>query len=272
MTDVADVPDYRARFDLAGRGYIVFGAGQGIGRQTAHALHQCGATVVCVDSDEGRAAQVAAAVGGIPVVADVTQPASVRAAFETALAGLGRLDGVVDIIGGSRGAFLEDVDEAGTAAELALNLTQALTVAKEAVPLLSHGGSLTFVGSVAGLAAIPRQAVYGAAKAGLHHLVRSLAAESGYRGIRINVVAPGFVETPRMAERFSADDWSELAAATPLQRVGRTDEIAAAILFLASDLASFVTGHVLVADGGVTIPLRVRQEPSRAQLAGEGRP
>ena len=270
MTPASDaVPSYLGRLDLSGRGFVVFGAGQGIGRQSAHALRQAGAKIACVDLDEARAGAVATEIEGFPIVADVTQPGEVDRAVAAAASHFGRLDGIVDIIGGSRGGWVEDLDEAQALAEIGLNLGQAMQVARAGSRALSaHGGSITFVGSVAGLASIPRQAVYGAAKAALHHFVRSAACEMGHAGIRVNVVAPGFIATPRMNARFSPDDWAELEAATPLQRVGGTDEIASAILFLASDLAGFVTGHVLVADGGVTAPLRVRSGPSREQLTG----
>jgi NAD(P)-dependent dehydrogenase (short-subunit alcohol dehydrogenase family) len=263
------VPAYSAKLDLGGRAHVVFGAGRGIGRQSAHALRQAGAHVVCVDLDEGRARAVAAEVGGLALAADVGVAGKVDRVLDAAAAHLGRLDGIVDIIGGSHGAWVEDIDEAQAASEIAFNLGQAMQVTRAGARLLgTQGGSMIFVGSVAGLTSIPRQAVYGAAKAALHHFVRSAAAELGHRGIRVNVVAPGFIATPRMNDRFSPKDWAELKSATPLQRVGLPDEIAAAILFLASDLASFVTGHVLVVDGGITTPLRVREEPSREQLAG----
>jgi 3-oxoacyl-[acyl-carrier protein] reductase len=255
--------DYGARFSLAGRGFVVFGAGQGIGLQAAVALRQAGANLVCIDRDAGRAAEAAATVKGAHIVADVTEPGAVEASLREAWDRLPRLDGVVDIVGLSQPVWLEDVSDENVADALALNLTHCIKVAKVAGALMGEtgGGSLSFVGSAAGVASLPRLSLYGAAKAGLLHFVRSAAMELGPKGVRVNAVSPGYVKTPRMAERLSADHWRQLEQATPLGRPGVPSDIASVLLFLASDLAGYVTGQNIVVDGGVTVPLRVFDRP-----------
>ena len=116
----------------------------------------------------------------------------------------------------------------------------------------SGGGCLTFVASVSGLTSAPRHAVYGAAKAALMSWVRSLAVELGPSGIRANAVAPGVVWTPRVSGMLGEPGRDLQGGNAPLRRVAETTDIAAAILFLCSDLASYVTGHTLVVDGGVS--------------------
>jgi NAD(P)-dependent dehydrogenase (short-subunit alcohol dehydrogenase family) len=121
------------------------------------------------------------------------------------------------------------------------------------------GGSLVFVGSLAGLATLPGQVAYGAAKAALHHLVAGAARELGPRGVRVNAVAPGFVHTPRLNSLLSTEQWAQIDAQIPLGSAAQPAEIAATILFLSSDLASHVTGQTLSVDGGVGRNLRLPQ-------------
>jgi NAD(P)-dependent dehydrogenase (short-subunit alcohol dehydrogenase family) len=116
----------------------------------------------------------------------------------------------------------------------------------------SGGGVMVFVASASGLTSAPRHAAYGAAKAGLMSLVRTAAVELGPSNVRVNAVAPGVVWTPRIAEMLSAERKAKNEENTPLRRVALPADIAAAILFLASDLSSFVTGQTLVVDGGVS--------------------
>jgi NAD(P)-dependent dehydrogenase (short-subunit alcohol dehydrogenase family) len=112
------------------------------------------------------------------------------------------------------------------------------------------GGSMTFVGSISGCVSVANQAAYGTAKAALHHLVRCSAHELGPQGVRVNAVAPGFVRTPRLLNKLGEDFWDRVAAVNPLGRVDVPAEIAGAILFLACDLSSYVTGNVITLDGG----------------------
>lgn len=260
-------------FGLSGKTIVVLGAGLSIGRETALRLRQFGAHVVCLDVDADRAANVAAEVEGLPLCANALEATSVRKAFAAAAEWQGSFDGLVDIIGGSRGSLIEDFSEDEVEEQINLNLTHAFMVTRVASELMSiSGGSISFVGSVAGVLSLPRQSVYGAAKAALHHFVASAAAELGHRQIRVNAVAPGFVRTPRMIHRFTDGQWAEVAAETPLQRPGEPLEIANVLVFLASQMASFVTGQTIVADGGLTLLLKVMRTGSDAQICGHREP
>lgn len=111
---------------------------------------------------------------------------------------------------------------------------------------------MVFVGSISGLAHVPGQAAYGTAKAALHQLVASMGRELAPAGVRVNAVAPGFTQTPRLLTILSSEQWSQVSSIIPRGAPGSPAEIAAAILFLASDLSSYVTGQVLAVDGGMT--------------------
>ncbi|MET9466364.1 SDR family oxidoreductase [Streptomyces sp. NPDC006544] len=255
--DTSPVPDYGALHRLDGRGFVLLGAGNGIGRQTAHALAAGGARVVCVDVDEARARAVAAETGGIPYAADVTRRGPVRELFAEAplLLGGRPVGGVVDIVGMARYAALPELDDAGWDWHFDLVLRHAWLAVQyggEAVAA-GGGGPLVFVASVSGLTAAPLHAAYGAAKAGLMSLVRSAAVELGPRGVRVNAVAPGVVWTPRVAALLGGEGRRRNAANAPLGRVAETADIAAALYFLASPQSSYVTGQTLVVDGGVGV-------------------
>lgn len=268
--DEEPVPDYRALQRLDGRVVAVVGAGRGIGRQTCHAFAQAGATVACIDVDARVAQKVAEEVGGRPFVADVRREAEVEAVFDAVVDQLGALDAVVDIVGASDGRPLLDVDAAFLERTFELNLFQAVHVTRVAADRMSRtgGGAVVLIGSSAGFASLPNQIAYGAAKAALHHFVRSAASELGHRGIRVNAIAPGYVRTERMLARFAPEQWSEVELNTPMQRAGATPDIAGTALFLVQDLSSYVSGQVILADGGMLNPPRVMRGSSERQIAG----
>jgi NAD(P)-dependent dehydrogenase (short-subunit alcohol dehydrogenase family) len=112
---------------------------------------------------------------------------------------------------------------------------------------------MTFIGSLSAMTHLAGQNAYGAAKAALHHLVRISAHEYAPQGVRVNAVVPGFVRTPRLLKRIPDDVWQKLSAKTPLGRVAIPADVAAAVLFLMSDLARYVTGNIMVLDGGITL-------------------
>jgi NAD(P)-dependent dehydrogenase (short-subunit alcohol dehydrogenase family) len=209
--------------------------------------------VVCVDVDADRAGEVAAEVGGYAVVGDATRREDAERVFDEAAGALGGLDGVVDIVGMARYATLLDVDDE----EWDWHFDVVLRHAYLAVQLggrrltAGAGGVMAFVASVSGLTSAPRHAAYGAAKAGLMALVRSAAVELGPSGVRVNAVAPGVVWTPRVSALLGEEGRARNEANTPLRRVAQPADIAAALLFLCSDLSSYVSGQTIVVDGGV---------------------
>ncbi|MBO1330943.1 SDR family NAD(P)-dependent oxidoreductase [Streptomyces sp. VRA16 Mangrove soil] len=253
--DGTPVPDYPALHRLDGRTYVVLGAGNGIGRQTAHALAASGARVLCVDLDKERADAVAAQVDGVPYVADVTRRDDVRELFAHARRESGPLHGVVDIVGMARYAGLDELDDDGWSWHFDLVLRHAWLAVQYGGAAVAEagGGPLVFVASVSGLTAAPLHGAYGAAKAGLMSLVRTAAVEYGPRGVRVNAVAPGVVWTPRVAGMIGEEGRARNAANAPLGRVAQPADIAGALLFLASPLSSYVTGQTLVVDGGAGV-------------------
>jgi NAD(P)-dependent dehydrogenase (short-subunit alcohol dehydrogenase family) len=268
--DHEEIPDYSARQRLDGRVIAVVGAGRGIGRQTVHALRQAGADLVCIDVDLERAQVVASEVGGKAFRLDATKASEVATVFNEIATSCGGLDGVVDIVGASRGCPLLEVDEKLIQQSFELNLFQAIHVTRTAASIMAkrRGGTIVLIGSSAGIASLPNQIIYGSAKAALHHFVRYAASELGHQGVRVNAVAPGYVRTDRMLARFDSESWDEIATNTPLQRGGATADIASTVLFLSQDLSSFMTGQVLVADGGMLNPPRIMRASSARQISG----
>jgi NAD(P)-dependent dehydrogenase (short-subunit alcohol dehydrogenase family) len=251
--DRGPVPDYAGLGSLAGRAYLVAGAGQGIGRQTAHALAAMGGRVLCVDLVPELAESVAREVGGVPLAADMCERDGVRTAVDAAREAFGGLDGIVDIIGLARFAYLGEISDEDWDHAQRLNLKHAFLLAQLGGTAMaeSGGGSIVYIASVSGIGAAQRHAAYGAAKAGLMSLVRSAAVEFGTSRVRVNAVAPGVVWTPRIGAAIGEERRAAWTAGTPLGRLAEPSDIAAAALFLSSDMAGHVTGQTLVVDGGL---------------------
>lgn len=252
--DDSPVPDYANRLRLDGRRFVVIGAGQGIGRQTSHALAANGARLMCVDVDPGLAEDISGEVGAIAWSGDATKRDDVERMFADAVQQFGGVDGLVDIVGISRFTDLLDLTDDDWNWHFDMSIRHAfLAMQYGAKAMAGHPGVMVFVASVSGISSAPRHAAYGAAKAGLMSLVRSGAVELGPLGIRVNAVAPGVVWTPRVSGFLGEDGRERNSANAPLGRVALPEDIASGLLFMASDLAGYVTGQTLVVDGGVGV-------------------
>lgn len=247
-------------FDLTGKRALVTGASRGIGRGIALAYARAGADVALLARNADLLAEVAAeveALGRRAVVAsaDVLDADATRAATSEAIAALGGLDVLVNNAGGNSFSIpVAQMRMSGWEKTMRLNLDSIVHITQESLPALGDGGgSIVNVSSVAGLRGAPTMAHYGAAKAALISLTQSLAVETAWMGVRVNALVPGWIETD-LTDFLRASDDAERAALArvPMQRWGRVEEIAEPAVFLASDAASFMTGQVLVVDGGLS--------------------
>jgi 2-deoxy-D-gluconate 3-dehydrogenase len=247
-------------FDLTGRRALVTGASRGIGREIALAYARAGADVAVLARNaellEGVAGEVRA-LGRRAVVAtaDVLDADATRAATAAAIEALGGVDILVNNAGGnSFSTPVASMRMSGWEKTMRLNLDSIVHITQVSLPALGEGGgSIINVSSVAGLRGAPTMAHYGAAKAALISLTQSLAVETAWMGVRVNALVPGWIETD-LTDFLRASDDAERAALSrvPMQRWGRVEEIAEPAVFLASDAASFMTGQVLVVDGGLS--------------------
>lgn len=245
---------------LEGKHAIVWGGGFGMGERTSLRLGEARARVAVIDLEQARAEKIAGeirAAGGeaVAVQGDSTCEASVEAAFAAAEAAFGPLDVMATVIGLGVWDQVADMSLEKFNQSLLLNLTSFFLTGRAAGrSLLKHGkpGAIACVSSVSGLTSAPNHAGYGAAKAGMINLVRTMADEWGPYGIRVNAAMPGSAATPRLTldEAGQAAMNAAMKAKIPLGRAATPDELAKAILFLLSDLASYVTGHNLHVDGG----------------------
>ena len=242
--------------DLTGRVAIVTGASRGIGRAIALRLASAGAVVVAgarADHAE-RVVQEIATAGGTAVAAtlDVTEPASIAGLAQTAVERFGRIDVLVNNAGIVRDQLLLRMKPEQWDAVIATNLTAAFACCRAVLrPMLKQrAGRIVNIGSVVGRTGNPGQANYAASKAGLEGFTRSLALEVASRGITANVVAPGMIETD-MTAALDARAREALCSRIPVSRLGTADDVAAAVCFLASDEASYITGQVVNVNGGM---------------------
>jgi 3alpha(or 20beta)-hydroxysteroid dehydrogenase len=248
---LTDQMDFRDGLKQGGRCFVLLGAGQGIGIQIARALTQVGAQVLCVDRDGAGAEAIASEVNALHYAADVTRREDMEAAFLLAHERFGEIHGVVNIVGQATIRSILDYTDEEWNAQFDIVAKHAFLTLQVGMKYLRRGSSFTFIGSLAGDRAVIDQPAYGSAKAALHHLVRGAAVEFGPKGVRVNAVAPGFIVNPRLKALLGPEQWTKLEAHIPLRAAAHPAEIAGAVLFLVSPLASHVTGVILPVDGGL---------------------
>lgn len=242
--------------ELDGRAAVVTGGASGIGRATAIALAREGARVAVFDRDANGARVVAAEVGGSAYEIDVRDGALVTAAMQDAASAMGGVHVLVNNAGTGDLRPMHTVDDKVWHRVVDVNLTGTFNAMRAAVPIMTEGGGGAIVNnaSVSGITPTRNEAAYSAAKAGAIALTKSGALEYG-PAVRVNCVAPGYIRTPLTAmfdqhpEAFAA-----IADGMPLRRMGEPAEVAETILFLCSPRASYITGHTIVVDGGVSLP------------------
>ena len=242
--------------DLTGRTALVTGSTRGIGRAIAEALAGAGARVAVVGRDAGRAEEVASAIGrgAAGFACDVSDTASVTTLVESVEKAFGQIDILVNNAGLTRDNILFRLKDEDWDAVLDANLRGAFVAIRAASRgmMKRRWGRIINIASVVGIIGNKGQANYAASKAGLIGLTKSVAKELASRNILINAVAPGFIETD-MTAAMTPEARTTLSGQIPLERLGTPNDIAAIVAFLASDLASYITGQVLVVDGGLVM-------------------
>lgn len=259
-------------YDLSGQVAVVTGAGSGIGRATAVLLSEVGARVICADLNGPSAAETATAItdaGGLASGAqlDVTDRAAVDSLLRGAVDDHGHLDVLVNVAGIIIQSLIVETTEAELDRVWATNFKGVFFGCQTGARIMSEAGRGRIINMVS--AAIDQPApglvCYSTAKVAVTQLTKTLAVEVGPHGVRVNAVAPGFIETPMTARHFTAADGTidearrqatlePMIQQAPLRRVGQASEIAHAVLYLASEASGFVTGQILRPNGGVAMP------------------
>jgi 3-oxoacyl-[acyl-carrier protein] reductase len=236
---------------LDGRVAVVTGAGQGIGREISLVLTAHGARVVLADIDGAAAEQAAAEVDGIGVACDVTSEEQMRGLVADTVADLGTLDLFVNNAGITRDASLQKMTVDDFDAVVTVHLRGTWLGVREASAAMRErkSGSIVNISSLSGKSGNPGQTNYSAAKAGIIGLTKAAAKELAHHNVRVNAIQPGLIRTA-MTAAMPPEIFAEREAAVPMKRAGEPAEVAGAVVFLASDLSSYVTGSVIEVGGG----------------------
>ncbi|MBL9161170.1 MAG: 3-oxoacyl-[acyl-carrier-protein] reductase [Planctomycetaceae bacterium] len=254
---MADV-NRRIQVDLSGQVALVTGASRGIGKAIAIALGKSGAVVACLARNEEKlnetAAEITAAGGKASIHAcDVTNSEAAQAAVDAVVEQHGRLDVVVNNAGITKDTLLPIMSDDDWDQVIAANLRSVFLFSRAAAKVMmrQRSGRIINMSSVSGLVGNPGQSNYSASKAGIIGFTQTVARELAKRKITVNAICPGFIATD-MAEALGPAIIDEVKKRIPIQRIGEADEIADAVLYLASDSASYITGQVITVDGGMT--------------------
>ncbi|CAA9459975.1 MAG: 3-oxoacyl-[acyl-carrier protein] reductase [uncultured Rubrobacteraceae bacterium] len=244
-------------FSLRDRVAVVTGGGQSLGLEISRALSGAGATVVVAEVNPETGADAAEELGGTFVRTDVTDPASVREMVAAVLGAHGRIDVLVNNAGVVHNIPTEEVPDEEWRKVMSVNLDGVFYCCREVgKAMLGRGsGAIVNIASMSGVVSNhPQpQAAYNASKAGVITLTKSLAGEWAGRGVRVNAVSPGYIRTPLTELGMSKQEWADVwLASTPMGRLAEPEEIAPAVLYLASDASSYATGTNLIVDGGYT--------------------
>jgi NAD(P)-dependent dehydrogenase (short-subunit alcohol dehydrogenase family) len=258
MTDTPVLATLGARFDLAGATALVTGASSGLGWHFALTLAAAGARVAVAarritELEELAAAIIASGGAAVPIVLDVLDSQSVATAIAATEAGLGPLDILVNNAGIAATTNFLTQDEAEWRGVLATNLDGAWRVAQAVASRMAvhgRGGAIVNIASIVGLRPASHLAAYSAAKAGLISLTRSMAIELARYKIRVNALAPGYVETDLNRDFLRGPSGQAMAKRVPLRRFGAAEDLDGALLLLVSDAGRYMTGSVVVVDGG----------------------
>lgn len=247
--------NYEKIFQLDGKTAVVIGAGSGIGRESALGLAAFGAFVICADINKDAAEETAGMTGSVARQVDVSRTDEIRSLLESVVEERGRLDIVVLTPAINVRKPLTDYSDEEFDRVVTVNLRGTFAVLRESGRLMADngGGSIIVFSSIRSQVVEPGQGVYAATKSGIVQLVRTLAAELGQKGVRVNAIAPGVVETPLTRPIKDRPEWyGAYADKNILRRWASPGEMVGAVVYLSSAASSYVTGSVLFVDGGWT--------------------